>query len=43
VRGVDDYVADLLFNQIEPATVAAFGGDGAFLAAYHFPGESGDE
>jgi hypothetical protein len=42
-RGVDDYVADLLFNQIEPETVAAFGGDHAFLAAYHFPGERGDE
>jgi hypothetical protein len=36
-RGVDDYVADLLFNEIRPETVVAFGGDSAFLAAYNFP------
>lgn len=37
-RGVHDYVADLLFNQIQPETLAAFRDDPAFLAAYHFPG-----
>jgi hypothetical protein len=42
-RGVHDYVSDLLFNQIQPETVIAFRGDPAFLAAYHFPGEPGDE
>ena len=36
-RGVDDYVADLLFNEIEPQTVLALRDDPAFLAAYHFP------
>lgn len=36
-RGVHDYVADLLFNEIQPETLVAFGGDPAFLAAYHFP------
>jgi hypothetical protein len=36
-RGVDDYVADLLFNEIQPETVVAFGGDPAFLSAYNFP------
>ncbi|HYC89935.1 MAG TPA: hypothetical protein VEO54_12040 [Thermoanaerobaculia bacterium] len=38
-RGVDDYVADLLSNDIRPETLAAFAADPAFLAAYHFPGE----
>ncbi len=33
-----NYVADLLFNEIQPETLVAFGGDPAFLAAYHFPG-----
>jgi len=36
-RGVDDYVADLLFNEIQPQTVIAFRDDPAFLAAYQFP------
>ena len=36
-RGVHDYVADLLFSEIQPETLAAFRGDAAFLAAYHFP------
>jgi hypothetical protein len=36
-RGVHDYVTDLLFNEIQPETLAAFRGDPAFLAAYHFP------
>lgn len=42
-RGLHDYVADLLFNQIQPETLVAFRGDPAFLAAWHFPGEPGDE
>jgi hypothetical protein len=37
-RGIHDYVSDLLFNEIQPETLVAFGGDPAFLAAYHFPG-----
>lgn len=41
--GVHDYVSDLLFNQIQPETLIAFREDPAFLAAYHFPGEPGDE
>ena len=36
-RGVDDFVADLLFNEIRPETLDAFRGDPAFLAAYNFP------
>jgi len=36
-RGVHDYVADLLFNEIQPETLAAFDGDPAFVAAYNFP------
>lgn len=36
-RGVDDYVTDLLFNEIQPETLVAFRGDPAFLAAYNFP------
>jgi hypothetical protein len=36
-RGVHDYVADLLFNEIQPETLVAFDGDPAFLAAYNFP------
>ena len=36
-RGVHDYVADLLFNAIQPETLVAFRGDPAFLAAYHYP------
>lgn len=37
-RGVDDYVSDLLFNEIQPGTLEAFRGDAAFLDAYWFPG-----
>jgi hypothetical protein len=36
-RGVDDYVADLLYNDITPATLAAFRHDRAFLRAFHYP------
>jgi len=36
-RGVHDYVADLLFNDIQPETLVAFRDDPAFLAAYHYP------
>ena len=36
-RGVDDFVTDLLFNEIRPETLVAFHGDPAFLAAYNFP------
>ncbi len=36
-RGVHDYVADLLFNEIQPETLAAFDGDPTFVAAYNFP------
>jgi hypothetical protein len=36
-RGVHDYVTDLLFNEIQPETLAAFGGDPAFLDAYNYP------
>jgi len=34
---VDDYVADILFNEIQPATVAALAHDAAFVQAYHYP------
>ncbi len=37
-RGIHDYVADLLFSEIQPQTVIAFRDDPAFLAAYHYPG-----
>jgi hypothetical protein len=36
-RGIDDYVADLLYNDITPATLAAFRHDRAFLRAFHYP------
>lgn len=36
-RGVADYVADLLYDAIEPATVEAFRHDQAFLRAFHYP------
>jgi hypothetical protein len=36
-RGVQDYVADLLFNEIQPETLVAFRGDPAFLEAYRYP------
>jgi hypothetical protein len=34
---VDDYVADILFNEIQSATVTALADDGAFLQAYRYP------
>lgn len=34
---VDDYVADILFNEIRPATVGTLSSDGAFLEAYSYP------
>jgi hypothetical protein len=36
-RGVDDYVADVLYNDITPATVEAFRHDHSFLRAFHYP------
>jgi hypothetical protein len=36
-RGVHDYVADLLFNEIQPETLVAFRADPNFVAAYNFP------
>ena len=36
-RGVDDYVADLLYSEITPATLGAFRDDRAFLRAFHYP------
>jgi len=36
-QAVDDYVADTLYGEIQPETVAALAHDPAFLAAYRFP------
>ena len=36
-RGVADYVADLLYNEIQPATLGAFRDDSEFLRAFHYP------
>jgi hypothetical protein len=36
-RGIDDYVADLLYAEIRPETLAAFSRDTAFLRAFHYP------
>jgi hypothetical protein len=36
-RGVADYVADLLYNEIQPTTLAAFRDDRSFLRAFHYP------
>jgi hypothetical protein len=36
-RRVQDYVADLLNNEIQPDTVRALGDHSAFLAAYRYP------
>jgi hypothetical protein len=30
-------VTDVLYNEIDPATVRAFRGDSAFLRALHYP------
>lgn len=38
-RGVQDYVTDLLFNEIHTETLVAFRDDAAFVAAYNFPGD----
>ncbi|HEX6099847.1 MAG TPA: hypothetical protein VF432_26275 [Thermoanaerobaculia bacterium] len=34
---LEDYVADVLFNEIQPSTVAALADDTAFLQAYRYP------
>ena len=34
---MDDYVGDVLFNEIQPVTVAALGHDSAFVQAYFYP------
>ncbi len=34
---LEDYVADILFNEIQPSTVVALADDSAFLQAYHYP------
>lgn len=36
-RGIDDYVADLLYNDITPVTLHAFRHDRAFLRAFRYP------
>lgn len=33
----EDYITDILFNEIQPATVEALGHDPAFLQAYYYP------
>lgn len=42
-RGVDDYVADLLYDAIDPATIEAFRDDEDFRRAFHFPAAEPDE
>jgi hypothetical protein len=34
---VEDYIADILFTEIQPSTVAHLETDRAFFAAYHYP------
>ncbi|MGZ5441672.1 MAG: hypothetical protein ACXW5U_26050 [Thermoanaerobaculia bacterium] len=34
---VEDYIADILFTEIQPSTVADLASDAAFLEAYHYP------
>jgi len=34
---LDDYIADVLFNEIQPATVVELSHDPAFAQAYHYP------
>ena len=34
---VDDYIADILFNEIRPGTVADLSHDASFARAYHYP------
>jgi len=36
-RGIEDYVADLLYSEIRPETLTAFSHDSAFLRAFHYP------
>jgi hypothetical protein len=36
-RRIDDYIADVLYTAIEPATLAAFGHDPSFVRAFHYP------
>lgn len=36
-RGINDYIADVLFADIRPETLIVFRGDPAFLAAYNYP------
>ena len=36
-HAVDDYISDILFNEIEPATVDALGQDPEWVRAYHYP------
>ncbi len=34
---VDDYIADILFTEIQPSTVEDLASDAAFREAYHYP------
>lgn len=34
---VDDYVADILYSEIDPSTVTALANDPAFIQAFHYP------
>lgn len=36
-RGIDDYIGDVLYGEIQPETVAAFRDDRAFVRALHYP------
>jgi hypothetical protein len=36
-RRIDDYLADLLYAEIQPETVSAFRDDRAFLRAFYYP------
>ena len=36
-RGIDDYIGDVLYGEIQPETVAAFREDSAFVRAFHYP------
>jgi hypothetical protein len=41
-RRLDDYIADLLYAEIEPATLAAFRDDSSFLRAFYYPEGDGE-
>lgn len=43
VRGVDDYVADLLHQAIDPSVITELLRDPAFLVAYDYPDGGGEE